>query len=225
MTKQPSSKPAYLAIADALRGRIQRAELRPGDRFPTERALVHEFNVARMTVRHALDILQLEGLIDRRRGRTGGTFVRTTAPVVDLGRVEDLGAQLRNDENELVIDELEESHVQVPPTVAEQLAIAETDRVWSVKRLHTVDGTRALYSHHFVPAADLQGHWEQRRPAKYRQSLEPALPNAMEQKALGLSRTTPILRVQRCALDAAGRPLDFTEMALRGDVAKLHLDI
>nr|WP_290226371.1 UTRA domain-containing protein [Corynebacterium confusum] len=103
--------------------------------------------------------------------------------------------------------------------------MAETERVWSVKRLHTVDGTPALYSRHFVPASDLQAHWAGREPASYRQSLEPALPNAVEQKALRLSRTTPILRVQRCALDAAGRPLDFTEMALRGDVAELHLDI
>ncbi|WJY90329.1 hypothetical protein CCONF_09095 [Corynebacterium confusum] len=45
--------------------------------------------------------------------------MRTTAPVVDLSRVQDLGAQLSNDENELVNDELEESHVQVPPAVAE----------------------------------------------------------------------------------------------------------
>lgn len=36
-----------------------------------------EFGVARMTIRHALDILQMEGLIERRRGRTGGTFIRS----------------------------------------------------------------------------------------------------------------------------------------------------
>ncbi|WIM72004.1 GntR family transcriptional regulator [Corynebacterium suedekumii] len=80
---------AYLVIADELRARIERGDLTAGDKLPAERELVEEFHVARMTVRHALDILQLEGLIDRRRGRTGGTFVRSVPPVVELTRIED----------------------------------------------------------------------------------------------------------------------------------------
>ena len=69
-------------IADSLRSKIESGELQPGDRFPTERELVQKYNVARMTVRHALDIVQIEGLIDRKRGRTGGTFVRATPPTL-----------------------------------------------------------------------------------------------------------------------------------------------
>lgn len=78
MVSSPSRRPpAYLAIADDLRGRIERHDLSDGGRLPTERELVKEFGVARMTIRHALDILQMEGLIERRRGRTGGTFIRS----------------------------------------------------------------------------------------------------------------------------------------------------
>ena len=74
VTSQSRKRPAYLLISDALRDKIERNELEPGQRFPTERELVREFQVARMTVRHALDILEVEGLIDRRRGRSGGTL-------------------------------------------------------------------------------------------------------------------------------------------------------
>ncbi|NLB48216.1 MAG: GntR family transcriptional regulator, partial [Microbacteriaceae bacterium] len=87
--------PAYLAIADDLRGRIERRELSGGDKLPTERELVDEFGVARMTVRHALDILQMEGLIERRRGRTGGTFIRSTPTAVELPRMQGLMPRLR----------------------------------------------------------------------------------------------------------------------------------
>lgn len=84
MTSQSRKRPAYLLISDALRDKIERNELEPGQRFPTERELVREFHVARMTVRHALDILEDEGLIDRRRGRSGGTYVRTVPPTLSL---------------------------------------------------------------------------------------------------------------------------------------------
>lgn len=72
---RPRKQPAYLRIADEVRSWIESGQYAPGARLPHERAMVEQFGVARMTVRHALEILENEGLIDRRRGRTGGTFV------------------------------------------------------------------------------------------------------------------------------------------------------
>ena len=82
-----AKKPAYVAIADALRSQIESRELEPGDKLPPERELVDMYGVARMTVRHALDLLQLEGIIERKRGRTGGTFVRALPPIIDLSLI------------------------------------------------------------------------------------------------------------------------------------------
>ena len=95
MTSQSRKRPAYLRISDALRDKIERNELEPGQKFPTERELVREFHVARMTVRHALDILEVEGLIDRRRGRSGGTYVRTVPPTLSLTNKDNIVTQLR----------------------------------------------------------------------------------------------------------------------------------
>lgn len=65
--------PVYVRIQDRIRTAIATGALGPGDQLPTETALSSEFRTTRSTVRHALDRLAYEGLIDRQVGR--GSFV------------------------------------------------------------------------------------------------------------------------------------------------------
>lgn len=55
-------------------------EFLPGTRLPAERDLSPLLGVGRTTVRAALDELSTRGLIERRRGRGGGTFVAEEWP-------------------------------------------------------------------------------------------------------------------------------------------------
>jgi DNA-binding FadR family transcriptional regulator len=59
-----------------------------GERLPAEVDLAAQFGVAPMTMRDALATLREEGLVETRRGRHGGSFVRrpTTPPVEPLRR-------------------------------------------------------------------------------------------------------------------------------------------
>lgn len=63
-------------IADELRRAIADGVYGPGDKLPTEAELTINRGVARGTVRDALALLEEEGLVERRVGTTGGTFVR-----------------------------------------------------------------------------------------------------------------------------------------------------
>lgn len=65
----------YHRIAAVLRRRIQRGELRLGDRLPSLAELITEFQVGRITVRKALDELAAEGLVSRNRDRRGSSVV------------------------------------------------------------------------------------------------------------------------------------------------------
>ncbi|MFJ4683701.1 GntR family transcriptional regulator [Streptomyces sp. NPDC091377] len=56
-------RPTAESIAHALRERIQRGELRAGDRLPTQAELADQFGVERGTVRQALRSLQQDGLL------------------------------------------------------------------------------------------------------------------------------------------------------------------
>ncbi|MGG7574904.1 FadR/GntR family transcriptional regulator [Streptomyces sirii] len=47
-----------------------------GERLPAERELAERLQISRVTLREVLKVLQDEGLVESRRGRYGGTFVR-----------------------------------------------------------------------------------------------------------------------------------------------------
>jgi DNA-binding FadR family transcriptional regulator len=63
---------------DKLLTAIALGEFGEGDRLPTERELVEQLHVARGTVREAISRLSRLGVVEVRRGRWGGTFVRGT---------------------------------------------------------------------------------------------------------------------------------------------------
>ena len=66
-------------LASALRDRILSGELAEGVLLPPERLLVEQTRLSRATVRESLRILQLQGLIVRRPGRSGGSVVARPA--------------------------------------------------------------------------------------------------------------------------------------------------
>ena len=65
--------PLYIQVASALRQRIENGQWQPGQKISTLEGLEREFEVARVTVRQAVELLQNEGLVHRQQGR--GTFV------------------------------------------------------------------------------------------------------------------------------------------------------
>lgn len=50
-----------------------------GEQLPTEVEFAHQLGVSPMTLREALAVLRQQGLVETRRGRNGGTFVRRPA--------------------------------------------------------------------------------------------------------------------------------------------------
>lgn len=71
---------AFDIILEQMRERLRSGELRPGDRLPSERELVEHFQVSRNTVREAIRMLEVAGLVEVKRGASGGVFVSTGGP-------------------------------------------------------------------------------------------------------------------------------------------------
>ena len=63
-------------LADDLRERILRGEFPEGTALPPERELVTQTGMSRTTVREALRILEVQGLVRIKTGRAGGAFVQ-----------------------------------------------------------------------------------------------------------------------------------------------------
>ena len=72
-TYQRSRIPLYLQVASTLTRRIEAGHWKPGDKISTLEQLETEFQVARVTVRQAIAVLQRDGLVHCQQGK--GTFV------------------------------------------------------------------------------------------------------------------------------------------------------
>jgi DNA-binding FadR family transcriptional regulator len=64
------------AVVDRLRTAIALGVLAEGEQLPSESELAGQFNVSPVTLREALGVLRAEGIVETRRGRGGGSFVR-----------------------------------------------------------------------------------------------------------------------------------------------------
>lgn len=67
-------------IADRLRERMARGELRQGDTLPPEAELVRQFGVSRPILRESLRVLEAESLIALGRGTRAGAMVLSPSP-------------------------------------------------------------------------------------------------------------------------------------------------
>ncbi|HEY0499080.1 MAG TPA: GntR family transcriptional regulator [Kutzneria sp.] len=63
-------------VAARIRRHIALGRLEPGAALPPERELARLFGVGRATVQRAVALLEADRLIETRRGRAGGSFVR-----------------------------------------------------------------------------------------------------------------------------------------------------
>lgn len=71
---------AFDEIIAQVRDMVRKGDLVTGDRLPAERALAEQFAVSRNTVREALRMLEISGLIKLRRGAAGGAFIAEADP-------------------------------------------------------------------------------------------------------------------------------------------------
>lgn len=73
-----SSTALYIQLASYFRAQIESGALPPDSRLPSEIQLAEDHDISRGTVRHAMNILVTEGLVERVPGK--GTFVRSGIP-------------------------------------------------------------------------------------------------------------------------------------------------
>jgi GntR family transcriptional regulator len=125
----------YRAIADELRQRVESGELAAGALLPSESELSGAYDVSRVTVRKALDILRGEGLVDSRQGF--GWFVATDPVRQSLGRlgtIEEQLAELGVGSERRVVGF---RFTAAPPRVRQVLGV---DTVLEVRRVNHADG-------------------------------------------------------------------------------------
>jgi DNA-binding FadR family transcriptional regulator len=71
---------AFDEIISQVRTLVQEGRLTPGSRLPSERALAAQFEVSRNTVREAIRMLEVSGIVIVKKGASGGAFIASSDP-------------------------------------------------------------------------------------------------------------------------------------------------
>ncbi|MHB8294931.1 MAG: GntR family transcriptional regulator [Acidimicrobiales bacterium] len=232
----PSGPPAHSQIEQRLAEAIEARELAGGDKLPAERDLADLLGVSRMTLRQALSSLERRGLLLRKVGRRGGTFVAAPRLERDLTIFAGLSEQLR--QQGLVAGAEAISATSLPATraVADGLALSEGSKVYRIERRRLANGQPIALERSFFPAERFPGLLERplggslyevlarcygARPVRAVERLEPVVATRPEAKALGLRPGSPVMLVERVAYDGAGEPVELARDLFRGDRARM----
>lgn len=244
-TKKTSRRmPRYLQLAGELREAILAGEFSGGKQFPTETALCARYDVSRFTVREALRRLQVEGLIQRRRG--SGTIVQPAAarggalhqPLSNVGEL------LQYARDSAVTYEQAECG-PLPAKVAEQIG-ESVEGEWTCFRgirRHSADdlpiAVTDAYFHEYLGeapreldlgAGTLFSQIERLagvRIGKVTQDIQAIPADGETAAALEIDEASPVLRILRCYFDPDGRIFEISVSHHPGDrfAYAMHIDV
>ena len=219
---KPGRGPAHAQIEASLTSAIGR--LPSGTRLPAERELAARLEVSRMTVRHALASLEQRGLVTRRVGRGGGTFV--AEPKLELAGLAALSDQLRRLGLAAGARVLSAREHPAGPEVLGGGAAYEIVRVRLAGRAPVALERTWFPADAFPGLLDepLEGSLYElirRRytdvPVRAVERLEPTVAGAREAAALEIAPGEPLIAVERIAYAEAGQALELSRDLFRGD--------
>ncbi|MGW6741680.1 GntR family transcriptional regulator [Streptomyces sp. NPDC055025] len=234
------SKPGYKEIAGELRAQIERGKYRPGEKIPSQSALMAEFAAGRETVTKALRLLEDLGLTDNTQGRQA--VVREFKPI-RRSAVERLSREVWGGGASMwsvdvkdakpVVAGLEVHSLEASPRVAEVLGVRRGEAVVLRRRYYVLKGKPVLMADSYIPGdlaagtpiaeadtgkggiyARLEdlGHG----PVRFKEEVRTRMPLLAEAELLQLRPGTPVLCIFRSAFDADGRTVEVNDMVLDG---------
>ena len=232
MTEAATRELKHVTVREHVRSLLKDAE--PGTPAPSERELVQQFGVARMTVRQALDALVVEGLLERVPGR--GTFVAQPperhSQVASFSEAVVRRGQVPESQTLLVRVE------QAGPGVARALRIEAGSPVVHWKRIRRVGGEvicvqdtyldEALLGDLLVstPPDSLYAALAERglRPTWSEDSVRADMPSDEERALLELDEPAPVLRVARRGV-VGSTVVEVSRSVYRSDRHTLYLQL
>ncbi|MFC6154256.1 GntR family transcriptional regulator [Nocardioides yefusunii] len=206
----------------------------PGTPAPSERELVSQFGVARMTVRQALDALVVDGLLERVPGR--GTFV--APPRARMIQVSSFSEGLARRGLMAQSQTLLARYEQAGPGVARALEIEPGMTVVHWKRLRRAGGQVIGLQDVYLDETLFPGFLDRplpdsfyesltargMRPTWAEDSLNAELPTPEEQALLEMEAGQPVQRVSRRAL-WNDKVVEVSRSAYRSDRHTLYLQL
>ena len=232
--------PYYIQLMDLLKDQILKKKWLPGEQIPGEQDLCDKYKVSRTVVRQALRELELEGVINRRKGK--GTFI--SEPKISEGLIQKLtGFYQDMVERGLkpVTKVLHHNIVKASENVSQFLEIPPGTDVIDIQRLRFINDepiqlvTTYIPYDVFPPLAtidltyrSLYEYLEKEGGiflARGRRYIEAVLANETEALLLGIERGAPLLMLDSVSYDGNNRPIEYYHALHRGDRSRFEVDL
>jgi GntR family transcriptional regulator len=232
-----SRVPLYIQVAAVMRQRIDSHQWLPGQKISTLVELEREFQVARVTVRQAVDILCEEGLLHCQQGR--GTFVSEKPPdrhwlklatewdvMVDSIR-DNVPRRIRLD-NPPPFPELSEGEGQLAPAYKFLRSLQFRENapygIVSLHLAHTVfDRDPETFLEH--PALSVLAGLPDLDIRHAHQTVVVGAADPQTADYLKVALGAPTAQCRCVVIDAAGIAIYVADITYRSDVIKLHIDL
>lgn len=218
----------YQEISNEMRKRIF-DDYYPSDQpIPDEISLANQFSCSRMTMKKALDILVMEGILFRKRGH--GTFI-VKAPLqknkVHVASKESLGlTQLIKEMGKSVTSQIIRFEVKFPTEeIAAHLTVDVDTPIYDIIRLRMVDGEPYVMEHTYMPTNLIPGITEKvlstsvyshinetlgLTMAGLHRKIRACKPNQLDMEYLSCLPDDPILEVEQVCYLNNGIPFEYS---------------
>jgi len=237
VTQLDPSIPRYVQLSDLFRRRIARGEWPVGTQIPSLEQLLADFDVSRMTLRQAIDVLVREGLVSAERGR--GTFVSRRP---DTGRhlkvettLADLAEMYRDTQPTILNIEPLTSPPPLDPSEGRPAASythmrrvhAHDQRPYNVISIFVARDLFDLAPDEFRTRTVITVLQElpQVHIARARQTLTISTADVEVAQLLDVPINSPVAEVRRVFCDADGRVIYIGLITYRGDFIRLEMDL
>ncbi|NPV56389.1 MAG: GntR family transcriptional regulator [Anaerolineae bacterium] len=138
---------------EELKELLESGQFSPGQKLPSEDKIASQLNISRITLRTALQKLELLGYVDRKRGV--GTFVvglKERHMDAGIERLVSISDVMRQRGHVPGTREIDISAQNADEIIARELQIKVGDPVTVISRVRTMDGTPLIYDHNIFPA-------------------------------------------------------------------------
>jgi GntR family transcriptional regulator len=227
-------------VAEDVRRRIlsmlAQGALRPGSRLGTEREMAEIFAVSRSTLRSALLPLSQAGVLERRTGRNGGTFIRADIVQRNAAELTGLPARLRSGGHTSGTRVLATERRPADPAESAALEISTGAEVFAIRRLRLADGVPLSVDLACFVVAQLPDLLEQPLggslyellrvrygivAATSTETIEVVTASPREAQWLDIPHRRPLLAITRVTRGSDDRPFEYANDLFRADRVRL----
>lgn len=237
VVSKASPTPLYIQVANVMKEKIKDGLYKQGEQLPKETALANLFQVSRITVRAALDVLSKENIVVKKQGK--GTYVTAPKKAVMIDSVQGFYSLLIRSGNQATLKLLNTSSCKPPKYVTDALQLSSQTTVSKIERLYIVNHQPiALTESHLF--TDLQLTTEEAKertaygiliermhyePTNAKYSITTCLATKQQSELLHIYKNEPLLIVNRVSYCQNGTPLEHTKHYIVPELGELEFHL